>query len=351
MQNEDGQWRRAILCANASISDAIKSLDMSALKIVMILDADGSLKGTISDGDIRRGIIKGLGIESNVSEIMRTDPFVVPSIMSRELVLQLMVANKLQQVPIVGDGGRVLGLHLWDEITVPPNRTNLMVIMAGGLGSRLGAHTKKCPKPLLPVYGRPILEHIIERAKSDGFKRFIISINYLGEMIEEYFGDGKKLGVDVDYLRETAPLGTAGALSLMNAVPSDPIVITNGDVITDINYGEVLDFHNRNLSDATMAIRLHEYQHPFGIVQTNELNLIGFEEKPTIRSHINAGVYVLNPNVLSFLKHDAHCDMPTLYERLIKNKMKVMAFPMHEPWLDIGRPSDLEIANKNIRNI
>ena len=191
-----------------------------------------------------------------------------------------------------------------------------------------------------------MLEHIIDRAKLEGFNHFVLAIHYLGHMIEDHFGNGEHLGVQIDYLREETPLGTAGALGLLRPPPAAPFVVTNGDVITDIHYGELLDFHTRHSATATMAVRLHEWQHPFGVVQTQGIEIVGFEEKPIARSHINAGVYVLDPAALSVLTADAHCDMPTLFERLQAKAQRTVAYPMHEPWLDVGRPDDLLAANK-----
>jgi NDP-sugar pyrophosphorylase family protein len=220
-----------------------------------------------------------------------------------------------------------------------------MVIMAGGMGTRLRPHTENCPKPLLPVAGKPMLEHIIDRAKLEGFNHFVLAIHYLGHMIESYFGNGEGLGVQIDYLREQSPLGTAGALGLLNPAPSHPFVVTNGDVITDIRYGELLDFHARHAAAATMAVRLHEWQHPFGVVQTKGVEIVGFEEKPITRSHINAGVYSLDPAALRLLGADTHCDMPALFDRLNAQGQRTVAYPMHEPWLEVGRPDDLKQAN------
>jgi NDP-sugar pyrophosphorylase family protein len=265
--------------------------------------------------------------------------------MGRDMVTQLMLANKIQQIPVVDDQHRLVCLHLWDEITTLPERSNLLVIMAGGMGTRLRPHTENCPKPLLPVAGKPMLEHIIERAKLDGFRHFVLAIHYLGHMIESHFGNGEGLGVQIDYLREQSPLGTAGALGLLNPAPSLPFVVTNGDVITDIRYGELLDFHIRHGAVATMAVRLHEWQHPFGVVQIQGAEIVGFEEKPITRSHINAGVYTLDPDALGLLGAGIHCDMPSLFERLKALGHRTVAYPMHEPWLDVGRPDDLVAAN------
>ena len=337
-------WRQATIKADATIEDVIHNLNQVALKIVLVVGDTGELVGTISDGDIRRGLLKGSDITSPIESIIHRNPLVVPPDMDHAMVMQLMVANKIQQIPVVDADRRVVGLHLWDEITTAPSRPNLMVIMAGGKGTRLLPHTENCPKPMLQVAGKPMLEHIIERGKLEGFSHFVLAIHYLGKMIEDHFGNGERLGVQVDYLREQLPLGTAGALGLLNPRPGVPFVVTNGDVITDIRYGELLDFHIRHGAAATMAVRVHEWQHPFGVVQTQGVEIIGFEEKPIARSHINAGVYALDPDTLDTLIADTRCDMPTLFERLQAKSKRTVAYPMHEPWLDVGRPDDLVAA-------
>lgn len=345
MESSNKLWHNAILPSNATIAQSIRNLNEVSLKIVLVVNEHGVLEGTISDGDIRRGLLKGLNLESSINTIIHRNAFVVPPELGRDLVMQLMVANKIQQIPVVDQNHHVIGLHTWDEITSPNSRSNLMVIMAGGMGTRLRPHTNNCPKPLLEVAGKPMLEHIIDRAKLEGFSHFVISICYLGEMIEEYFGDGKRLGVQIGYLRESSPLGTAGALSMLSPIPTSPFVVANGDVITDISYGGLLDFHIRHGATATMAVRSHEWQHPFGVVNTEGVEIVGFEEKPIVRSHINAGVYAIDPIALNVLEENAHCDMPTLFERLQAIARRTVAYPMHEPWLDVGRPDDLKRAN------
>lgn len=345
MSSAEEVWCRAILRADSTIQQAIRNLDEVAVKIVLVVNEAGVLEGTLSDGDIRRGLLRGLDLNSPIASVVHRNALVVPSEMGREMVMQLMVANKIQQIPVVDEHHHVVGLHLWDEITTPPLRPNLMVIMAGGMGTRLRPHTESCPKPLLLVAGKPMLEHIIDRAKLEGFDKFVLAIHYLGHMIEAHFGNGERLGVQIDYLREQSPLGTAGALGLLTPLPDASFVVTNGDVITDIRYGELLDFHVRHAAAATMAVRVHEWQHPFGVVQTQGVEIVGFEEKPIARSHINAGVYALDPAALGVLTSDTHCDMPVLFERLQAKAKRTVAYPMHEPWLDVGRPTDLQLAN------
>lgn len=343
-------WHKATLPPEASIRQAIQNLDEIAIKIVLVVSENGHLEGTISDGDIRRGLLRGLNLDSPLADILHRNALVVPPGLGRDTVMQLMIANKIQQIPIVDEQQHVVGLHLWDEVTTPAARTNTMVIMAGGKGTRLMPHTENCPKPLVLLAGKPMLEHIIDRAKAEGFHHFVLAIHYLGHMIEEYFGNGEKFDVRIEYLREPSPLGTAGALSLLNPRPNEPFVVTNGDVITDIRYSELLDFHRRYAAAGTMAVRLHEWQHPFGVVQTDGIDIVGFEEKPVARTHINAGVYALAPEALNSLSVGAPCDMPGLFERLQAKAMRTVAYPMHEPWLDVGRPDDLKFATDSINN-
>lgn len=348
MKANDKSWRKAILPATATVQDVISNMNMSSLRIVLVANEQGVLEGTVSDGDIRRGLLKGLTLNSPIETVIHRRALVVPPMMGRDMVLQLMVANKMQQIPVVDDQQRLLGLHVWDEITTPPQRTNRMVIMAGGKGTRLRPFTENCPKPLVTVAGKPMLEHIIERARLEGFSDFVLAIYYLGNMIEEHFGDGTRFGVNIEYLRENAPLGTAGALSLLKPRPDEPFVVTNGDVVTDIRYGDLVDFHGRHEAAATMAVRTHEWQHPYGVVQTRGVDIVGFEEKPVARSHINAGVYVLSPEALDELEDGAACDMPMLFERLQAKARRTVAYPMHEPWLDVGRPDDLDKAHQAV---
>jgi dTDP-glucose pyrophosphorylase len=334
-------WRKALLNCDSTLQQAISSLEESALQIILVISKNGSLEGTITDGDIRRGLLNRLGMDSSISTIVQRDPLVVPPHMGRDMVIQLMRANNIHQVPVVSEDRHVVNLHVLDDLIVPPARDNLMVIMAGGRGTRLMPHTENCPKPMIQVGDKPMLEHILEKAKAEGIHSFVLAIHYLGHMIEDYFGDGSKWHVQIDYLREESPLGTAGALSLLDPVPDSPFLVTNGDVLTDIHYTELLDFHRHHDSSATMAVQFHEWQNPYGEVRTNGVDIISFEEKPIVRSYINAGVYVLDPTTLSQLKAGEHCDMPALFDRVQNQNARTIVYPMHEPWMDVGRHEDL----------
>jgi len=340
-------WRDSIVKINTPIKIAIERLNKVGIKIALVLDENFRLLGTISDGDFRRGMLSGLSLEDTVEKIMNKNPRTVYEGTNRLEILKLMNDTKILQIPIVDRNNFVIGLHLWDDISVQAKYSNIMVIMAGGKGSRLHPQTENRPKPMLLVAGIPILEHIIKRARSQGFNHFIIAINYLGQIIEDYFKDGHKFGVKIEYLHEDVPLGTAGALSLLSHKPDKAFIVTNGDVITDINYSDFLEYHTVQNAAATVAVHTHEFQIPYGVVQINGLEVESYEEKPIISSLINAGVYALDPDILDLITEPKFRDMPELLDISRDLKKKVIVYPLHESWIDIGRPIDLEIANKN----
>ena len=343
MNNDKKLWKKCVLPLASSIKDAIVNLDAGGFKIALIVNPLGVLAGTVSDGDIRRGILRGLGADRSIDSIMNESPVVVSPSTSEAAIRKMMYVFKVQQIPIVDEQRRVVGLRTWDEFGGFQERENLLVIMAGGQGMRLRPYTDDCPKPLLKVAGKPIVEHIITRAVEEGFRKFVLATHYLGHMIEQYLGDGSSFGVKISYLREPSPMGTAGALSLLMR-PTESFVVTNGDVLTDIRYGGILDFHLNQDASATMAVGIHEWQHPFGVVSTKDGKIVGFEEKPTYTTHINAGVYVLKPSALDFLQQSERCDMPDLFQTLRRKSQPTVAYPLYETWLDIGRPNDLKEA-------
>lgn len=331
---------------SSTIKEVIETLNFTGIKLVLVVDDQKHLLGTISDGDLRRGLIRGVTLLDTADMVMNIKPLAVKHGILRREILSLMEKSKVNQIPIVDSSNRVIGIHLWDEFGINSNSSNVMVIMAGGKGARLQPHTDKFPKPMLNVGGRPILEHIISRAKNQGFNQFILAINYLGEQIKEYFRDGKNFNVSIEYIQEEIPLGTAGALSLIKKKIEKSFIVTNGDVITDINYADLLDFHNANKASATVAAHRHEFQVPYGVIQVEGLQIVSYEEKPVIRNLINAGVYALDPKLLGFVKEVTFRTMPEVLELASRLKEKVIVYPLHEAWIDIGRPSDLELANR-----
>jgi dTDP-glucose pyrophosphorylase len=336
MVEKNSIWRKTLLPLDTTIKSCIDSLNYSGKKIVMITDKDNFLFGIVTDGDIRRGLINGFNLESSIENLINKNPLVVSSKLSRNKILQIMNSNKIQQIPLVNDK------HMWEELESIETQSTVMVIMAGGKGKRLYPLTQNLPKPMLKINDKPILEHIINGAKENGFRNFIISLNYLGDIIQKYFEDGNRLGVKIEYIIEETPLGTAGALSLLKNKLTNSFIVTNGDIITNVNYNKLLDFHIENNSYATMSVRTQFWKNPFGVVKTKGIEITHFEEKPMIQNYINAGIYVLEPTILDLLEKSTYCDMPTLFMRARGNFKKIIAFPIYENWTDIGQPSDLE---------
>ncbi len=346
-----GSWTKTLLSPVGCIGDAIKILNDTGLRIVLVADSDLKLVGTVTDGDIRRGLLRDLTLASPISEVINSNPIVVRQNFAREVVLEIMSSHKIFQIPVVDEGLKLVGLHVRNEQNTHAARDNVVVIMAGGKGTRLLPKTEKTPKPMLRLGVKPILEHIIERAKAEGFSRFVLAIHHLGEVIEEYFGDGKSLGVNISYVKEKTPLGTAGALSLIEPKPSQPIIVTNGDVLTDVKYGDILDFHIHSNGKATMAVQVKEWQNPYGVVNTDGIEITNYEEKPITRTLINAGVYVVNPAVLELITSSTPCDMPLLFELAREKGMKTVAYFAHESWIDVGTHEDFNLASGQNRVI
>ena len=340
-------WKDSILNHNTSIKDAIVNLEKSKIQIVLVVNDKNLFEGTLTDGDIRRAILKNADLNIPIKDAMSKNSFYTYEPLKKSAALELMNQNKINHIPHLNSEKIIIDLYqrsnLNDKVL---NRPNHMLIMAGGFGKRLHPHTNKCPKPMLEISGKPILEHIILNAKKNGFVNFIVSLHFMGEVIEDYFKDGSNLGVKINYLKENEPLGTAGAISLIDFPINDPFVVSNGDVLTDIDYGDIVDFHFKNSAFATMAVRQHELQNPFGVVKTKGMEIIDIEEKPINISYINAGVYVFEPLILKYLKKEQHCDMPDLFKTINKNNLKSLAYPIHEQWMDIGKPVDLDNANK-----
>lgn len=335
------------LKANDSVLNVINNINNSQYQICFIVDDQGSLIGSIADGDIRRGLIEGHSIDSLASQIMNPNPISIFASQSKRQAQTIMSANQIKQLPVVNEDHQLVGLHLMDQILNLALKENSILIMAGGFGKRMMPLTENLPKPMLKVAGKPILEHIILNAKAQGFRKFIISLHYLGNLIIDHFGDGSNLDISIQYIHESEPLGTAGALSLIEPLPSQPFIVTNGDIITDINFANLLHFHESNQSEATMAIKKYELQNPYGVVNTKGLEIISFEEKPIQISYVNAGIYALNPSSLKYLLVNEHCDMPDFFKKLSHEKHLITAYPIHEPWADVGRPIDLSEVNES----
>lgn len=337
-------WKDTLIAPTASILQALEKIDTTALQIALVVGENNSLLGTVTDGDIRRGILKGLPLERPVQEIMHRTPTVARLNDSRENILALMKLKTLSHIPVIDDQNRVVGLEIFAELMQSGERDNWVVLMAGGLGSRLQPLTQQCPKPLIHVGNKPILETILENFLEYGFRRFYFSVNYKAEMIEDYFGDGSRWGAEIHYIHEEKPLGTAGPLGCLPTRPTAPVLVMNGDILTRVNFQQFLDFHEAHRSLATMCVREYEFQVPYGVVRLDQHRVIGIEEKPLQRFFVSAGIYALDPAVLEFIPPNTSFDMPQLFNGIIERQLETAAFPIREYWLDIGRMDDLERA-------
>jgi dTDP-glucose pyrophosphorylase len=338
-------WKKIVVHADTTILNSLEIIDQGALQIALVVDDQSKLLGTITDGDIRRGILKGISLQSPVNMIMKSDPTTAHINESKSHILTKMRLKRLHHIPILDDEGCVVRVDLLDELIQSNKRPNWVVLMAGGLGTRLSPMTDDTPKPLLKVGTKPILETILENFIEFGFYRFYFSVNYRADMIKNYFGDGSKWGVEIKYVHEEIRLGTAGALSLIEESPTDPLIVMNGDLLTKVNFQQLLDFHIETNAKATMCVRDYEYQVPYGVVMVDNHRLINIVEKPKQQFFVNGGIYVINPEILEYVPKREFFDMPSLFEVMMTMNLETVVFPIHEYWIDIGRMDDFNRAN------
>lgn len=327
------------------IRKALEVIDQGAMKIALIVDDKQILIGTLSDGDIRRGLLSGLGMEDSIETIYNRTPTVCRLNDPKEKIIQTAVSRRVYQVPLIDDLGRVVKLAEIDHLIKKEKLPNQVVIMAGGMGKRLMPLTEHTPKPMLKVGGRPILETLISRLQQQGFSEILISINYKGEQIKDYFGDGRMMGVNIRYIEEEKPMGTAGALGILAENPRHPVLVMNGDILTNVNFENLIDFHYKSKADATMCIREYGLEVPYGVVRLNQNNIIAIEEKPVQQFYVNAGIYVLNPEVIKTIKPGSAIDMTQIFEKLVQQNSVTVSFPIREFWMDIGKLEDYNRAN------
>lgn len=341
-------WKKILLKPDQPIRDALSLIDSESLRIALIVDDHMHLQGVVTDGDVRRGLLKSVGIDSPVSTVMNPRPFTAELGTPRKDVVKIMEREKVLAIPLVMKN-KVVGLETLQRVGSFSKYENPVFLMAGGFGTRLRPLTDNCPKPLLKVGNKPILEIVLDNFIRSGFVNFYISTHYLPEMIREHFGDGSKWNVRIEYVHEEAPLGTGGALGLLpKNVPNLPLILINGDVLTNVDFERVLDFHNKQNAVATMCVRDYEYQVPFGVINSDGNRIVSMEEKPIQRFFVNAGIYVVSPEVYRAVDKNTKIDMPTLIERFIDNQHNVVMFPIHEYWLDIGRMDDFRKAQRDV---
>ena len=345
-------WRQTLIAKDAPILEALGMLNEAACQICLVVDKAGRLIGTVTDGDIRRGILAGIAMSAPVELVMNTKPRIAKPEDDSATLIGMMRRHVIHQMPLLDSEGVVVGLAQLDDLVgAQDRRDNLVVLMAGGLGKRLRPLTEDVPKPLLPVGGRPILERILEGLVAQGFHKFLISVNYRAEMIEEHFGNGSRWGVSITYLREDKAMGTAGALGLLPVPPTLPVVVMNGDLLTQTNLPRLLDYHQHRQAQASMCVRKYDFQVPFGVVRLNGDEMIGIDEKPVHEFFVNAGIYVLDPAIITLVPQDEPLDMPELFNRARERGLRTVAFPIHEYWMDIGRLDDFEKANTEARQM
>jgi len=337
--------KKTLIKNNCKISDAIKSLNNSRLKIVLVLTKNNKLAGTVVDGDVRRGLLKGINLKDPVIKIMNKNLLTVDLNTKKKEAIYLMKANEIQHIPAVNKKKEIFGLYVSPDVISPVKRDSKFIIMAGGKGKRLLPLTKKKPKALIKVYNKPMTEHIIQRAKKFGFFDFVISINYLGNQIKKYFNHGKKLGVRINYIKEHKPLGTAGSLYLLKNLKDSYVLVTNCDVISDVDYADVIDYHKFHSADATIVVKRYETRNPFGVIKTKGNNFISYHEKPVKYENINTGIYVFNTKNFKFLKKEKHKDMNEFFVDLVNLGKKIIVYPVYENWTDLGNKKEY-IKNK-----
>ncbi len=341
-------WKSSIISSNYLIKDTIKNLNETNLQIALVAQKS-KLIGTVTDGDIRRALLKGYSLEDKVSQIMRKNFIAVGKNTSYRTAKDLMRSKSILQIPILSKDKKILGLHLWNKKISVKKRNNQVVIMAGGFGRRMKYKTSFTPKPMIILYGKPILEHIINNLRNSGFTNLIITTHYLEHKIIKYFGDGRNFGVNIKYIKEKKPLGTAGSLSKLFLKKSDPIMVTNGDVISNINYSELLNYHKKNNAQATMAVREIRSKHTFGVVESQGLKITNIKEKPITKTYINAGIYILNKKIVRIVKKDSFLSMTDLFNNIILKKNKAILFPLYEHWQDFAKPKDLKVSRKKFK--
>ena len=336
---------------NSTIKEALQIINQGAIQIALVVDDKDRLLGTLTDGDIRRGLLKNYTLDDSINDLYFKKPITSLNSESKEKIIQKAIKNQIYQIPIVDENNILVDIVNLATLLKTTNKRNRVILMAGGLGTRLRPLTEDTPKPMLKVGNKPILETIIKNFASHGFVNITISLNYKGDIIKDYLKDGSDFGVNIDYIEENSRLGTAGALSLLKDKPNEPFFVMNGDLLTDVNFSNLLDFHSFANANATMCVREYEYQIPYGVVETVDDKITSIIEKHVKKILVNAGMYVLSPNIFEFIPSNEFFDMPTLFNILIEKERKILSFPIHEYWLDIGRIGDFEQAQSEYSRI
>jgi dTDP-glucose pyrophosphorylase len=336
--------------AGARLREALEAITRSGKQVVLVLDAEGRLAGLVTDGDIRKAILRGASLDATVDDVMNRRPVVAQAGLSRAEAIALMRGRGIRQLPLVQAGGVVGDLLLLDELLAPsPPLRNRAVIMAGGEGRRLRPLTEVTPKPLLSIGGRSLLELLLERLRQAGLVDIVVAIHHKSEMIRERLGDGSRLGVRVEYFEESRPLGTMGALPLIREGLTEPFFVVNADILTKCDFRGMWDFHRAEQKAVmTVGVTLHQVDIPYGELMLDGARVVRCEEKPRKEYAVNAGIYVLDPSVLDLVPRDEYFDATDLLELLLARGLPVAGYRIREYWLDVGRLHDLEKANRDL---
>ena len=342
------------LSLSQAIRDAVSVINETRKGIALITNSDGRLIGTVTDGDIRRALLTGIQLDQSLEELQRVredtpqKPVTAPLGTPREQLIPLMQRHQIQQIPLLDDDGRPAELWTLSELQPAVPLELQALIMAGGFGKRLRPLTDDTPKPMLPIGGRPLMEHVIAQLRTAGIERVNISTFYKPEKIVDHFRDGRDFGVDIRYVTEEQPLGTAGALRLLEN-PDELVLVLNGDILTAVDYKALLDYHNDNAAALTIGVRRYEVNVPYGVVESEGVLVQRLVEKPSFHFFVNAGIYLVKPECLEYVPLNQRFDMPELIERLIAHEVPVIVFPIHEYWLDIGQHVDYKQAQQDIQ--
>lgn len=340
-----------LIPATATLREALAAIQSGEMKITVIVDSDRKLLGIVTDADTRQAILEGIGLDEPVTRVMNTDPLVAKVGTDRRQMFAMMRRARVMLLPVVDDSGKVTRIETFFEAFHLGERSNTVVLMAGGRGRRLAPLTQARPKPMLQVGTKPILETILDSFSEFGFRDFRIAVNYKADLLEAYFGDGSKWDVNISYLREDRSLGTAGALTLLEKRPTKALIVMNADILTKVNFVDLLKFHDHESAAATMCVREHTVVIPYGVVATEGARVTSIEEKPSHNTTIAAGIYVLEPRVLDLIPPDTNWDMPDLLHALLDAGEKIAGFPVKDYWLDIGHMDDFVRANGEFESI
>jgi dTDP-glucose pyrophosphorylase len=338
--------KKILLNAETTILDTLKAIDETATEIALIVDSQSKLLGTATDGDIRRGLIKGYSLETPISKVMNTQPVTASHSQTHDELMFIMLNRSIKQLPILDNLGRPIKLIQLKDLIKKPNKPNVAVIMAGGKGTRLGKLTQDLPKPLLPYGNKPIIAHIAQQLQMHGFSNLYISVNYKAQLIIDYFAQNPITNLKISFLMEEKALGTAGSLSLLPKIAlSHPILVTNGDLIAQVNYENLLDFHNQKQGAITLCTKQFTFQIPYGVLNTQGSKLLSIDEKPVHSVFVNAGIYVIEPELIAAMPPNSPLDMPELINSASAQAKGVACYPLSESWLDIGTPAEYAKIN------